>query len=393
MEGQECLSQCCPKAPLFVMAQNGSQYRFVRNHGFFSDSCYGGSGFSTAALMMKQTLPVRLLLGLLLAVLVVILSAVGWQIGSADPKTVASGDPVVAIVDDRSITLREAEKTVALPLYLLETQRQQLLHQALQRLIDEQLLQAEASRKGLTLPQLLQEASQSESIARLASLPGPVKRLGADGQQASLDAQEQARIRQALIVSLRRKIDVRLTLPSLEPPVLAVNTEGDRYIGSDRAPITIVEFSDFQCPYCRQSVRILKALRQLYGERIRIVYRDYLGPNHPYALRAAEAARCAGEQGKFWEYHDLLFDRQSSGKGWDFLSLAKELGLQQKAFEACLSSGRFQEQITKDLQEGLKLGITSTPTFFINGRPIVGAQPLANFQALIDRLLARQPLS
>jgi protein-disulfide isomerase len=333
------------------------------------------------------------LLSLLLAVLVVILTAVGWQTRSAAPKTVTSGDPVVAIVDDRSITLREAEKAVALPLYLVETQRQQLLHQAIQRLIDEQLLEAEASRKGVSLPQLLEEASQSESIARLASLPASVKRLSTSGQQPSLDAQEQARIRQALIVALRRKADVRLIVPSLEPPVLAVDTEGDRRIGSDRAPITIVEFSDFQCPYCRQSVRILKALRQLYGERIRIVYRDYLGPTHPYALQAAEAARCAGEQGKFWEYHDLLFDRQSSGKGWDFTLLAKELGLQPHAFDSCLHSGRFREQISKDLQDGLKLGITSTPTFFINGRPVVGAQPLANFQALIDRLLARQPLS
>jgi protein-disulfide isomerase len=343
--------------------------------------------------MVRQPLSVRIVLGFFLAVLVVVLTAVGWQTRSPDRKTVTLGDPVVATVDDRSITLREAEQAVALPLYLVETQRQQLLHQAIQKLIDEQLLETEASRRGVPLPQLLEEASQSESIARLASLPAPVRRLSAEGQRSSLDLQEQARIRQALIVALRRKADVRVTLPSMEPPVLTVDTEGDRRIGSDRAPITIVEFSDFQCPYCRQSVRILKALRQLYGERIRIVYRDYLGPGHPYALQAAEAARCAGEQGKFWEYHDLLFDRQSSGKGWDFTSLAKELGLQLNAFDGCLQSRRFREQISKDLQDGLALGITSTPTFFVNGRPLVGAQPLANFQTLIDRLLARQPLS
>ena len=344
-------------------------------------------------LMAKQTLSVRLLLSLLLAVLVVGLAAVGWQTRSAAPKTGTSADPVVATVGDRSLTLREVEKAVALPLYLLETQRQQLLRQATQKLIDEELLNAEASRRGVTLSQLLEESSESESIARLASLPASVRRLSAEGQRSPLDLQEQARIRQALIVSLRRKADVRITLPYLEPPVLAIDPEGDRRLGSDRAPITIVEFSDFQCPYCQQSVKMLKALRQLYGERIRIVYRDYPGPNHPYALRAAEAARCAGEQDRFWEYHDLLFARQSSGKGWDFLALAKELGLQQPAFAGCLSSGRFREQITKDLQDGLQLGITSTPTFFINGRPVVGAQPLANFQALIDRLLAQQPLS
>jgi protein-disulfide isomerase len=131
----------------------------------------------------------------------------------------------------------------------------------------------------------------------------------------------------------------------------------------------------------------------MYGEKIRLVYRDYPGPNHPYAPQAAEAARCAGEQGKFWEYHDLLFDRQSPGKAWDFVALAKELGLQLNVFDSCLNSGRFREEITKDLQDGLKLGITSTPTFFINGRPLVGAQPLATFQALIDRVLQLQPRS
>ena len=202
-----------------------------------------------------------------------------------------------------------------------------------------------------------------------------------------MEAQEEARIRQALIVSLRRKADIRVTLPNLDPPVLAVDTAGDRRLGPDRAPITIVEFSDFECPYCQQSVKVLKALRHLYGERIRVVYRDYLGPNHAHALQAAEASRCAGAQGKFWEYHDLLFDHQSSGKGWDYALLAKQLALQQTEFASCLQSGRFREQIAKDLQDGLKLGITSTPTFFVNGRPLVGAQPLANFQALIDTLL------
>lgn len=393
MEGQECLSHCCHRR-LFHNGAKWLSVRLFRKSWIFKRLLlWWQVEPPITTLMVKQTLSVRLLLSLLLAVLVVVLTAVGWQTRSAVPKIVTSNDPVVATVGDRLLTLREVEKAVVLPLYLLETQRQQLLRQATQKLIDEELLNAEASRRGVKLPQLLEEASESESIARLASLPAPVRRLSAEGQRSSLDLQEQARIRQALIVSLRRKADVRITLPHLEPPVLAIDPEGDRRLGSDRAPITIVEFSDFQCPYCQQSVKILKALRQLYGERIRIVYRDYLGPNHPYSLRAAEAARCAGEQGRFWEYHDLLFARQSAGKGWDFLALAKELGLQQPVFEGCLSSGRFREQITKDLQDGLQLGITSTPTFFINGRPVVGAQPLANFQALIDRLLAQQPLS
>ena len=306
-------------------------------------------------------------------------------------ETGSSPQPVLARIGDAPIALGEVEETVALPLYLLETQRHQILQQALQNLIDERLLQAEASRKGLTLPEVLDEASQSESIARLANLPVRVKRF--NGQRALLDVQEQARIRQALLVSLRRQADIRIQLPDPEPPVLPVSTEGDRLVGPDQAPITIVEFSDFQCPYCQLSVKVLKELRQLYGDRIRLVYRDYLGSNHTYALQAAEAARCAGEQGQFWAYHDLLFERQSPGRGWDFPSLANELGLQADAFHGCLNSGRYRDHIMKDLQDGLKLGVMSTPTFFVNGRPLVGAQPLANFQALIDTLLAHQPSS
>ena len=341
---------------------------------------------------MKQMISVRILLAIFLVALVISLTTVGWQFRTAGPETASSDDPVVATVGNRSITLREVKQTVALPLYLADQQRNQLLQQAIQNTIDEELLQSEASRKGITVAQLLEEASQSEPIARLANLPAPVKRLGL-GLGDSLDTQEQARIRQALLVYLHRKTDVRITLPNLEPPTLAVSTQGHPSIGPDPAPVTIVEFSDFQCPYCQQSVHVLKELRNLYGDKIRLVYRDYPGPNHPYALQAAEAAHCAGEQGKFWEYHDRLFDRQTAGQGWDFASLANELGLQQKTFENCLKSGHFRDQIIKDLQDGLTLGITSTPTFFINGRPLVGAQPLAAFQALIDRLLEQPPHS
>jgi protein-disulfide isomerase len=330
----------------------------------------------------------RILIAFFLFALLIGVVSTGLQFKTSGPETAKSDDQVVATVGNHSITLREVMQAVALPLYVVDQQRNQLLQQATQNLVDEELLAAEASRKDISVGQLLHEASQSESIARLANLPAPVKRLS-----PSLDAQEQARIRQALLVYLRRKADIHVALPTLEPPILAVSTDDDPRLGPDNAPVTIVEFSDFQCPYCQRSVPVLKELRRLYGENIRLIYRDYPGPNHPYASQAAEAAQCAGEQGKFWEYHDLLFDRQSSEKGWDFVALAREAGLQQSAFEICLSSGRFREEITKDLQDGLKLGITSTPTFFVNGRPLVGAQPLAGFQALIDRILEQPPHS
>ena len=347
-----------------------------------------------------DTIPTtRILTALGLLVLFAVFLGTRWQFPRHEQNPAESGNRVVATVGTGSITLREIEQTVALPLYQADQQRSQLLHQALQQLIDEELLKTEAVRKGVTVSQLLADASQSESIARLANLPAPVKQLSPGTTQdrpdrvASHDRQEQARIRQALLVSLRRKADIRVTLPAPEPPILPVSVDDDPSIGPPDAPVTIVEFSDFQCPYCKFSAPLIKEILAKYPDKVKVVYRDYPGPNHPHAQQAAEAAQCAGDQGKFWEYHDSLFDHQAPGTGWNFTELAKEIGLNQDAFATCLNTGRYREEVAKDLHDGFKLGVTSTPTFFINGRPLVGAKPFAEFEAVIDRLLKQQPLS
>ena len=309
-----------------------------------------------------------------------------WEAPSTD-------SPVVASVGNETITLRDVEQAAALPLYQMDQQRDQLLQRALQRKIEDLLLEGEASRKGITVTQLLTEASQSESIMKMADIPAPVRRLTVSespegsGHDVAQDRQEEARIRQALLVSLRRKTDIHVTFPTQEPPILPVSVDDDPSVGPTDAPVTIVEFSDFQCPYCQKSVGVLKVLQRLYGEKIRIVYRDYPGSNHAEAWPAAEAAQCASELGKFWEYHDLLFERQTAGRGWDFVGLAKEVGLQEEAFAACLNSRRYRQEVIKDVQDGFQLGISSTPTFFINGRPMVGAQTVSDFQAIIVPLL------
>ncbi len=191
------------------------------------------------------------------------------------------------------------------------------------------------------------------------------------------------------LVALRRQETIRLYLPTPKAPILSVDADDAPSVGPADAPVTIVEFSDFQCPYCQKSVAALKELRRLYGDKIRVVYRDYPGPNHPQAAPAAEAEQCAGDQGRFWEFHDLLFASQTRETGWDFDALARELVLQAGEFSTCLNTGRYREEVRKDLQDGLALGIASTPTFFINGRPLVGARPAAEFSRLIDPLLSK----
>ncbi|WP_455243587.1 thioredoxin domain-containing protein [Petrachloros mirabilis] len=304
-----------------------------------------------------------------------------------------SSSTVVATVGSHTITLHDVEQAAALPLYQVDQQRDQLLQRTLQRKIEDVLLEQEASRQHITVSELLKKASKSETIMKMADMPAAVRRVtvaGSDegsGQDVMQDIQEEARIRQALLVSLRRKADISTSFTPLESPVLPVSVDDDPSVGPADAPITIVEFSDFQCPYCQKSVGVLKVLQRLYGEKIRIVYRDYPGPNHSDAAPAAEAAQCANESGKFWEYHDLLFERQSAGRGWDFSGLAKEVGLPEEAFTKCLSSGRHRKEILNDMQDAMRLGISSTPTFFINGRPMVGAQTVSDFQAMIDPLL------
>ena len=337
--------------------------------------------------------------GLIFLFLFAVILETRWQFPWPERYPTESGNRVVASIGTRSVTLHEIEQSVALAVYQADQQRSQLLHEALQHLIDEELLKTEASRKGVTVTQLVADASQSESIARLANLPAPVKRLNPSKAQSnvatetSLDPQEQARLRRALLVALRRQATIHINLPPPEPPILQVSTDDDPSVGPANAPVTIVEFSDFQCPYCKRSVPLIKEILAKYPGKVKVVYRDYPGPNHPYAPQAAEAAQCAGDQGKFWEYHDGLFDHQAAGSGWDFIELAKAIGLNQNLFTTCLNTRRYQEEVAKDLRDGMTLGVTSTPTFFINGRPLVGAKPFAEFQTVIDRLLKEQPLS
>lgn len=305
---------------------------------------------------------------------------------------------VVATVGTRSITLAEVEQAAALPLYQAEEQRVKLLNESIQHLIEEELLAAEAARVGLTVPELIEKAGESEAVAKLADLPGPIRLAKPLSQEEALSPPFQTfedipRIRQALLVQLRRNTKIHVNLPRPELPVLNVSADDDPWTGAAEASVTIIEFSDFECPYCRQSVPILKELLDKYPGKLKLVYRDFPGPNHQQALSAAEAAQCAWEQGRFWEYHDTLFTRQAPATGWDFSALAEELGLHRPPFDACMRENRYREEVLKDLRDGLKLGVTSTPTFFINGRPLVGARPLADFQTIIDPLLSTRSSS
>jgi len=179
-----------------------------------------------------------------------------------------------------------------------------------------------------------------------------------------------------------------------EPPARIdnVSVDDDPSVGPKDAPVKIVEFSDFQCPYCeRFEQQTFQPLLDKYGDKIQFVYRDFpLSSIHPDAEKAAEAAECADEQGKFWDLHNAMFQNQTvTGVGVDAIStMAEEIkGLDVDKFNECISSGKMADEVSKDLQDGTAYGVSGTPTFFINGVRLVGAQPLAAFTTVIDQEL------
>ncbi|MBF0131420.1 MAG: thioredoxin domain-containing protein [Magnetococcales bacterium] len=171
----------------------------------------------------------------------------------------------------------------------------------------------------------------------------------------------------------------------LEEPRYTVTGPQDLSRGPANAPVTIIEFSDFECPYCRKAQAVLGKLKETYGDKLRFVFRHYPLPFHKLAPKASEAAMCANEQSKFWDFHDALFADSQSLAVDALKELATKLKLDTAKFDECLTSGRHASRIASDSAEGQQLGITGTPTFFINGLKLVGAVPLDAFKEVLDK--------
>lgn len=159
--------------------------------------------------------------------------------------------------------------------------------------------------------------------------------------------------------------------------------------GSSQAKVTIVEFSDFQCPYCGKVQDTLKKIFETYPNKVKLVFRNYPLPFHENAEPAAQASLCANEQGKFWEFHDKLFANQEKLTLTDLKQYAANLGLDTNKFNSCLDSNKYKETVQKDTKDGQAVGVSGTPAFFINGRLVTGAQPFENFKKIIDEELAK----
>jgi len=307
------------------------------------------------------------------------------------------GAPPVATVDGQAITEDDLAPFVQGQLRPLRDQEYQIKKKALDNLISQKVLDAEAKKRGLTADKLLEQEVDSKMPEPTDAEINAVYAVQKDQINRPLEEvkpQLQQNLKRAKIQIVRQEYSARLREQAkvavlLSPPKVQVTFDPKRVKGNPKARVMIVEFSDFQCPYCGQVEATLKSVLAKHEGTVALAFRDMpISQIHPFAEGAAEAARCAAEQGKFWEYHDLLFADQGALDRNGLIAKAAKLQLDPKQFETCVSSEKYKSQVQQDNQEGMRAGVSGTPGFFINGVFISGAQPEATFEKIIEDELA-----
>jgi protein-disulfide isomerase len=312
------------------------------------------------------------------------------------PKSPAGA---MAQVNGKDITEADVMKFAADQFAQLEKQYEQqkheLLENALEQTIQDRLLEEEAKASGKTKEQILADmkpADVSEADIETfyqqnkAQIEPRTKEQVAPMIKQYLEQQRQSEMQQKFYEGLRAKHKIRYLL---EPTRVEVAATGPAH-GPETAPITIVEFSDFQCPFCSRLTPTIKQVEEKYGNKVRLVFRQYPLPFHQNAQKAAEASLCAGDQGKFWEMHDAMFADQSALEVDKLKAKAATLGLKAEEFNSCIDSGKHAAAIQADMKDGSAAGVSGTPALFINGRFINGAVPLEQITSVIDDELRRK---
>ncbi len=316
---------------------------------------------------------------------------------SAPAATDGAADPA-ATIGGVAVPLAEVDKKAAAGLIKARQDMFAARDQALQGLIHERLFDAEAKAKGITTEELLK--AEIEDKAKPVT-DAEIEAFFAQNQQRMRGGIDQMReqIRGYLeqqtkgarmmeyVDELKKKNDV---VVFLEPPRIHVDAGDSPRYGSPDAPVQIIEFSDFQCPYCTRGADTLTEVKEKYGDKISVVFRHFPLDFHDKAQKAAEASECANDQGKFWEYHDQLFANQQAMGQADLERYATVLELDVAAFTECLNSGKHAPTVATDLEDGAAAGMSGTPGFFVNGRFIGGAQPIEVFSEIIDAELAKK---
>ena len=315
------------------------------------------------------------------------------------PVLAQAPDTILASVNGIEITQNQVDDSVAARIYPLQQQLYAIRKAALENLIATKLLAREAAARGISVEELRRQLTLGEIGVTPAQVEGAYKQnasffasMSPDEarERLRLDLENQARMKnyRTGLEALRKKWTVKMNFEA--PAFVSELDDGvSPAKGAKKPLVTIVEFSDFECPYCSEVQPALKQIMQTYGNDVRLIFKHMPLEGHRNSLPAARAAYCAAEQDRFWQFHDALFASRNFSAAV-FEEIAKDLGLGLPKFQACLNSEQSRSAVIKDLETARLLRIESTPSFIVNGQLIKGALSFADFQKIIERELGQR---
>lgn len=310
---------------------------------------------------------------------------------------------IAAEVAGESITDQRLEVMVGSKLFDLKKDIYKMKKEKLEQIIAEGILEKEAAKKGEPVEKFLEQIAPpdgqypvtdeevqkylEENQERTKEFKGTAEELQ-ERIKSYLVQQQRLKLIHAYAQGLQKEYGVRIFLAPPLPPNVRVNVEGAPAEGPADAPVTVVEFSDYQCPACRTTHAVVKQVKELYGDQVRWIFKDFPLKIHKEAFKAAEAAHCAEEQGRFWEYQELAYTAPRLFVG-NLVDLAGELGLDKDKFGQCLEGGKYKDYVNQSIHDALNAGIDRTPSFIVNGNVFSGAHVLESLKALIDEELKK----
>lgn len=313
----------------------------------------------------------------------------------------APKEGVVAKIGDTLITEDEMLKSIESQVYDAEVKLHELKMSRIRTLVLKTLMDNDPNKKGLSNDEFLEKnisgkvkVSDKEINAFIEERKIPKENINDQIKEKVRQFLEMEKKKQAIenwIAEKTKKSPVEVYLPEPRRPVFEVNVGNAPFVGGADAKVTIVEYSDFQCPFCAKGAELMNEIKKKYGNKVKIAFKNYPLPFHTHAKDAAHAALCVHEEKAeyFWKLHDVMFADQTKLSPTDLKGLAKKIGANSEKFDQCMSSNKFMASIEKDMQEGQDLGVQSTPTFFVNGQLVQGAYPIEVFSEIIDRELAK----
>src|SRR5690554_863239 len=339
------------------------------------------------------------LLGILL-----LTSVISCSKGNSSPTYLFKQAPeprLAAKIGDTNISNKELIDGIESEIYEAEAKLFELKFYRLKSIMLQRFMDADPRKKNLSNDEFLEKYIAKNVKVTDKEIDAFIKEQNIPNEHINDQVKEKIRNYLAMerkkeavdkwIAEQTKKTPVEVYIPKPRRPTFDVSVGNAPTFGPKTAKVTIIEFSDFQCPFCAKGADILTELKKKYGNKIQVAFKNYPLPFHNHAEIAAVAGLCANEQSTnhFWKMHDEMFRNQDSLSNEGLKKLAKNAGLKMEAFEKCLSENKYLDQVRADMEEGKKINVKSTPTFFVNGQLIAGAQPVEVFSQIIDEELSK----